>query len=102
MSLKEETHINTIHDLWVITPHGAIQHLGMLILMHEMTSTLLSDHLPPLPCILWHINCLLHLTMLTLTQSLASAPMPQHLCHKPSLCFHTPSHDLHSLPCLRS
>ncbi|MBW0463753.1 hypothetical protein O181_003468 [Austropuccinia psidii MF-1] len=42
-SLKPKSHINTIHNLWVITPHGSRQ-----------------DNLPPLPSLLSCMNWLLH------------------------------------------
>ncbi|MBW0571056.1 hypothetical protein O181_110771 [Austropuccinia psidii MF-1] len=35
MSLKAQTHFNTIHNVWVITPHGATQQFGMLIFVHH-------------------------------------------------------------------
>ncbi|MBW0483482.1 hypothetical protein O181_023197 [Austropuccinia psidii MF-1] len=45
MSLKAQTHINTIHKVWVTTPHGASQQFGMLIFVREMTSAPPPDHL---------------------------------------------------------
>ncbi|MBW0480679.1 hypothetical protein O181_020394 [Austropuccinia psidii MF-1] len=71
MSLKAKDHINTIPNLWLIEPHGAIQQFGMLMLLHEMTSTPSADHLP--------------FTMPTITHSLASAPPSNHLCQLPML-----------------
>ncbi|MBW0475407.1 hypothetical protein O181_015122 [Austropuccinia psidii MF-1] len=100
MSLKAKAHINTTCKMWVITPHGGSQEFGILMLIYEMNSPPQADHLPPLPCLLSHINWLLHLTILTLTQSLALPPLPDHVFHIPSLPFHTPPHDLHDLPFL--
>ncbi|MBW0537320.1 hypothetical protein O181_077035 [Austropuccinia psidii MF-1] len=60
MSLKAKTHINAICEVWVITPHGARQQFGMLIFVHEMTSTPPPEHLTPLPCLLLGINWLPH------------------------------------------
>ncbi|MBW0497213.1 hypothetical protein O181_036928 [Austropuccinia psidii MF-1] len=42
MSLKAQTHFNTIRNVWVITPHGATQH--MLTLPHPPP-----DETPTLP-----------------------------------------------------
>ncbi|MBW0465100.1 hypothetical protein O181_004815 [Austropuccinia psidii MF-1] len=97
MSLKAKNHINTIFNVWVVTPH-----FGRLMLMHGMTSALLADHLPPLPFLLSHNNWLLNLTILTLTKGLASPPLPHHPCHITSLGFCTLLHDLRNLPLLHS
>ncbi|MBW0551904.1 hypothetical protein O181_091619 [Austropuccinia psidii MF-1] len=35
MTLKAQTHFQTICNVWVITPHGATQKFCMLILVHE-------------------------------------------------------------------
>ncbi|MBW0559862.1 hypothetical protein O181_099577 [Austropuccinia psidii MF-1] len=102
MSLKAKTHISTIHNLWGLTPYGARKQLAMLILMHEMTSSLLADHLPPLPCILSPMNWLpQHLPIIsTCFQCLHLCkdmlwPPPPHLCHHPSLhCCTPPSSSL--------
>ncbi|MBW0460608.1 hypothetical protein O181_000323 [Austropuccinia psidii MF-1] len=52
MSLKAQTHLNAIHNVWVIMPHGARQQVGMLIFVHEKTCAPPPDHLTPLPCLL--------------------------------------------------
>ncbi|MBW0575324.1 hypothetical protein O181_115039 [Austropuccinia psidii MF-1] len=39
MSLKAQTHFHTTRNVWVITPYGATQQFGMLILVYEKTST---------------------------------------------------------------
>ncbi|MBW0555148.1 hypothetical protein O181_094863 [Austropuccinia psidii MF-1] len=62
----------------------------------------MADHLPPLPFLLLCNNWLPHLTMLTLTQILASPPLPHHLQHMQSLCLPTLPHDFHNLSCLCS
>ncbi|MBW0508986.1 hypothetical protein O181_048701 [Austropuccinia psidii MF-1] len=36
MSLKAQTHFNTIHNVWVITPHGATQHAPHLHPHHSL------------------------------------------------------------------
>ncbi|MBW0478902.1 hypothetical protein O181_018617 [Austropuccinia psidii MF-1] len=48
MSLKAQTHFNTIHKLQVTTPHGSRQQFGILIFVHEKTSVPPPDHLTPL------------------------------------------------------
>ncbi|MBW0478690.1 hypothetical protein O181_018405 [Austropuccinia psidii MF-1] len=58
MSLNEKILIKTIHNLWVITPHGASQKLAMLMLMHETASSPLVDTLPALSCLLSCMNWL--------------------------------------------
>ncbi|MBW0542554.1 hypothetical protein O181_082269 [Austropuccinia psidii MF-1] len=65
MSLKAQTHFHTIRNVWVITPHGATQPFGMLIL-HAYAPTPPPDETPTLPPIS------------TLTTPYASAP-PPHL-----------------------
>ncbi|MBW0590008.1 hypothetical protein O181_129723 [Austropuccinia psidii MF-1] len=105
MLLKAKTHINTIGKIWVITPHGARQKFGMLMFMHEMTSSLLPDHLTPLPCLISRMNLLGHPFPIlsspfhsyaptapsryasdTSTQSFPSPLLtPLHHCHLPSL-----------------
>ncbi|MBW0463639.1 hypothetical protein O181_003354 [Austropuccinia psidii MF-1] len=60
MSLEAKTHINTICNIWGLTPHGSRKQFAMLILMHEMTSALLADNLPPLPYVLSPMNWLPH------------------------------------------
>ncbi|MBW0502428.1 hypothetical protein O181_042143 [Austropuccinia psidii MF-1] len=60
MSLKAETHNEMICEIQVVTPHGARQKFGMLIFLHEMTSSPLPIHLTPLPCLLSHMNWLPH------------------------------------------
>ncbi|MBW0467059.1 hypothetical protein O181_006774 [Austropuccinia psidii MF-1] len=92
MSLKEKIHMNTIHKIWVITPHGARQKFGILIFVHEMTSVPLSDHLTPLPCLLSCMNWLLHHLLIISTRSQDMIPLlPPHLPNHPSLHFHTPA-----------
>ncbi|MBW0563497.1 hypothetical protein O181_103212 [Austropuccinia psidii MF-1] len=56
MSLKGQTHFHTIRNFWVITPHGATQQFGMLILVHEKTSAPPPGHLTPLPCLLSRLS----------------------------------------------
>ncbi|MBW0488429.1 hypothetical protein O181_028144 [Austropuccinia psidii MF-1] len=60
MSLKAQTHFNTIRNVWVITPHGATKQFGILTFVDEMTSTPLPGHLTPLPCLLSRLNLLPH------------------------------------------
>ncbi|MBW0511299.1 hypothetical protein O181_051014 [Austropuccinia psidii MF-1] len=103
MSLKGKALINTIHNTWVITSHASSQRFGMLMLMHEMTSTPLSENIPPLPCLLLHMNWLPH-SLLIISASdhayayyniafciystyhpYASTPQPHHLCSLPCL-----------------
>ncbi|MBW0494441.1 hypothetical protein O181_034156 [Austropuccinia psidii MF-1] len=60
MSLKAQTHFNTICKVWVITPHGERKQFGMLIFVHEKTSSPPPDHLTPLPCLLSCMNWLPH------------------------------------------
>ncbi|MBW0593951.1 hypothetical protein O181_133666 [Austropuccinia psidii MF-1] len=105
MLLKAKNHINSIGKVGVTTPHGARQQPGMLMFMHEMTSSLLPDHLTPLPCLLSHMNWLAYpLPILTSpchsyapaapsryasntsTQFLPSPLLTRlHHCHLPSL-----------------
>ncbi|MBW0499388.1 hypothetical protein O181_039103 [Austropuccinia psidii MF-1] len=60
VSLKAQTHFNTIHNVWVITAHGANHQFGMLTFVHEHTSAPPTGHLTPLPCLLSRFNWLLH------------------------------------------
>ncbi|MBW0467980.1 hypothetical protein O181_007695 [Austropuccinia psidii MF-1] len=109
MSLKAQTHFNTICNVWVITPHGATKKFGMLTFVDEMTSAPLPAclcartapqmrlrHCPPSPTS----------PLLTL-----SHPRPYHLytCGVPSqhgsnAVYHPYAHVVssqHSLPSLR-
>ncbi|MBW0462276.1 hypothetical protein O181_001991 [Austropuccinia psidii MF-1] len=70
MSLKAQTHFNTICKVQVITPHGARQKFGILIFVHEKTSSPPPDHLTPLTCLLSHLNWLPHPSLIL--------PDPQH------------------------
>ncbi|MBW0527584.1 hypothetical protein O181_067299 [Austropuccinia psidii MF-1] len=56
ISVKAQTHFHTICNVWVITPHGATQKFGMLILVHEKTSAPPPGHLTPLPCLLSRLS----------------------------------------------
>ncbi|MBW0516668.1 hypothetical protein O181_056383 [Austropuccinia psidii MF-1] len=56
MSLKAPTHFHTLRNVQVITPHGAIQQFGMLILVHERTSAPPPGYLTRLPCLLSHLS----------------------------------------------
>ncbi|MBW0517808.1 hypothetical protein O181_057523 [Austropuccinia psidii MF-1] len=76
MSLKAKNHIKTIGKLLIITPNGARQLFGMLIFVHEMTYTLLPDHLTPLPCLLSHMNWLPHPCLILYNPYHAYAPAP--------------------------
>ncbi|MBW0473953.1 hypothetical protein O181_013668 [Austropuccinia psidii MF-1] len=60
MSLKNKTHIKTSGKFWVITLHGARKQFGMLIFVHEMTSSPPPNDLTPLPCLVSCMNWLLH------------------------------------------
>ncbi|MBW0475551.1 hypothetical protein O181_015266 [Austropuccinia psidii MF-1] len=76
MSLKAQTHINTICKVQVITPHGASQQFCLLIFVHEMTSSLPPDYLTPLPCLLSHINWLPHPLLIPSSPQHAYTPSP--------------------------
>ncbi|MBW0484210.1 hypothetical protein O181_023925 [Austropuccinia psidii MF-1] len=76
MSLKAKTHINTIWKVWVIKPNGASQQFGMLIFVHEMTSSPPPDHLTPLPCLLSRMNWLLHPRLIFADPQHAYVPAP--------------------------
>ncbi|MBW0494659.1 hypothetical protein O181_034374 [Austropuccinia psidii MF-1] len=118
MSLKAQTHLNTICNVWVLTPHGATQQFSMLIFVHEKTSAPPPGHLTPLPCLLSHLNWLLHPGLILSKAKHACAPTPpfrlpslrscsalkmrlQCLPHH-SLRFPTPSHLLLGLQFLHS
>ncbi|MBW0539377.1 hypothetical protein O181_079092 [Austropuccinia psidii MF-1] len=92
MSLKAQTHFNTIHNVCVITPHGATQQFGMLIFVHEKTSASLPGHLTCLPCLLSHLNWLPHphLILSNAWHAYTLAP-PSHFRPHHSLWFLTPS-----------
>ncbi|MBW0469577.1 hypothetical protein O181_009292 [Austropuccinia psidii MF-1] len=98
ISLEAKTHINTILNAWVITPYGARQQFGMLIFMHEMTSSLPPDHLNSFACILSWMNWLPHHLLiisssgkfLFLGQDMLPILLP-HVCHNPLLCFRHPA-----------
>ncbi|MBW0586344.1 hypothetical protein O181_126059 [Austropuccinia psidii MF-1] len=53
MSLKAQTHCHTIHNVWVITPHGATQQFGMARLpphcLHAYAPAPPPDETPALP-----------------------------------------------------
>ncbi|MBW0470905.1 hypothetical protein O181_010620 [Austropuccinia psidii MF-1] len=49
MSLKAQNHFHTICNVWVITPHGATQQSGMLILFHAYAPAPAPDETPTLP-----------------------------------------------------
>ncbi|MBW0478850.1 hypothetical protein O181_018565 [Austropuccinia psidii MF-1] len=117
MSLKAKTLINTIQNLWLITPYGASQKFGILILHF------------PLPCLLSNMILSLHFLLIIsailpgVNSHAAFSSSPQMTClllpkewlprhsHIPSLCFCTtayhayatepPSHAL-NLPSLCS
>ncbi|MBW0565734.1 hypothetical protein O181_105449 [Austropuccinia psidii MF-1] len=74
MSLKAQTHFNTICNFWGITPHGATKQFGMLTFVDEMTSAPLPGHLTPLPCLLSHLNLLLHPRLILPTLSMLTCP----------------------------
>ncbi|MBW0495369.1 hypothetical protein O181_035084 [Austropuccinia psidii MF-1] len=88
MSLKEKTHINTICNVWVITPNGARKQFGMLIFMHEMSSAPPPDHLTPFPCLL---SCMTWLPQ-HLRLRYASTPSITHFCT--STTMHRTMHTL--------
>ncbi|MBW0475364.1 hypothetical protein O181_015079 [Austropuccinia psidii MF-1] len=93
ISLKAKTHINTIHNVWVITPHGARQQFDMLIFMHGMTSSLTPDNLTPFPCLLPCMNWLPHhLLIISASGQEMLQHLAPHLCNHPSLHFCTPYH----------
>ncbi|MBW0486442.1 hypothetical protein O181_026157 [Austropuccinia psidii MF-1] len=103
MSLKEKTHINTIFNIWVITPHGASQKFGILMLIHEMTSAPLADCLP-----LYHAysNAGTGLRTTALVSLLSPILTSPHPCLIISATYHAyapplPSHAL-NLPYLHS
>ncbi|MBW0483690.1 hypothetical protein O181_023405 [Austropuccinia psidii MF-1] len=83
MSLKAQTNFNTIHNVWVITPHGATQKFGLLIFVHEKTSSPLPGHLIPLPCLLSCLNWLPHLQRLACL--CACTPLQMRLRHCPPI-----------------
>ncbi|MBW0505797.1 hypothetical protein O181_045512 [Austropuccinia psidii MF-1] len=87
MSLKAQTHFYTICNVWVITPHGATQQFGMLILVHEKTSAPPPGHLTPLPCLLSHMKLQHCPPISALTTPYASAPLPHLLLGLQSLRF---------------
>ncbi|MBW0500136.1 hypothetical protein O181_039851 [Austropuccinia psidii MF-1] len=112
MSLKAQTHFNTIRKVWVITPHGARKQFGMLIFVHEKTSTPRPDHLTHLPCLLSCLNWLSHPSLIlsdpwqayvpTLPSRCDSDTAPPHLHPHHSLCSCSalPKCPQHHLPSL--
>ncbi|MBW0482792.1 hypothetical protein O181_022507 [Austropuccinia psidii MF-1] len=58
MSLKAQTHFNTIFKVWVTTSHGERQQFGMLIFVHEKTSAPRPDNIIRLTCLLSHLKWL--------------------------------------------
>ncbi|MBW0519093.1 hypothetical protein O181_058808 [Austropuccinia psidii MF-1] len=76
MSLKAQTRINTICKAWIITPHGGNQKFGILLFVHEMTSTPPPENLTPLPCLLSHMNWLLNPFLIISNPQHAYAPAP--------------------------
>ncbi|MBW0579820.1 hypothetical protein O181_119535 [Austropuccinia psidii MF-1] len=97
MSLKAKNHINTIHDVWAITHHGIRQWFGMLIFVHEMTSTPQPNHLTSLPLLLPCMNWLWNHRLIISTSRQNMLPLlPLHLHDHPSLRFRTPTES--SLP----
>ncbi|MBW0484555.1 hypothetical protein O181_024270 [Austropuccinia psidii MF-1] len=100
MSLKAQTHFNTISNVWVITPHGATQQFGKLTFVDEMTPALPPGHITPLPFFLSGLDLLPHPRLLLPMLSMLRCPhrppdkvpkLPPHLCPHHSLCFHTPA-----------
>ncbi|MBW0587034.1 hypothetical protein O181_126749 [Austropuccinia psidii MF-1] len=99
VSLKAQTHINTICKVWVITPHGASQQFGMLIFVYEMTSTMPPDNLTTLKFLLSCMNWLPDPCLIlsdpqnsyapTLPSRYASAAVPPY----PPSRFCTPPYD---------
>ncbi|MBW0495324.1 hypothetical protein O181_035039 [Austropuccinia psidii MF-1] len=77
---------------WVITYRGARQQFGILIFVLWMTPSPLPDHLTPLPCLLSHMNWLLHHLLIISSSSQDMLPLlPLPLQNNPSLRFHTPT-----------
>ncbi|MBW0481791.1 hypothetical protein O181_021506 [Austropuccinia psidii MF-1] len=106
MSLKAQTHFNTIRNVWVITPHGATQPFGMLTFVDQMTSAAPPGHLTHLPCLLSHLNLPPHprliLPTLSMLRCLYHPPdevptLPPHFFPHHYLCFHTPTLTLFTL-----
>ncbi|MBW0484834.1 hypothetical protein O181_024549 [Austropuccinia psidii MF-1] len=100
MSLKTQTHFNTICNVWVITPHGATQQFGMLTFVDEMSSAPPPGHLSPLPCPLSRLNWIPHCRLILPTLSMLmcrhcppdeTLTLPPYLFPHHSLCFHTPA-----------
>ncbi|MBW0564260.1 hypothetical protein O181_103975 [Austropuccinia psidii MF-1] len=85
MSLKAQTHFNTICNVGVITPHGATQQFGMLKFVDEMTSPPPPGHLSPLPCLLSRFNWLPHPRVILPTLSML-------------MFLHCPPDDVPTLP----
>ncbi|MBW0476161.1 hypothetical protein O181_015876 [Austropuccinia psidii MF-1] len=100
ISLKAKTHINTIHNVHVITPHGARQKFGMIIFVHEITSAWPPDHLTPFSCLLSHMNQLPHHLPIISASSQDKLPLLQpHLCHDPIMRFrHLTSYNAYTPP----
>ncbi|MBW0480787.1 hypothetical protein O181_020502 [Austropuccinia psidii MF-1] len=71
-SLKPKTHINTIHNLWVITPNGPRKQTTLI---QELASV------PPL------IICASSQCLFSGKDMLP--PYPPHLSHQPSLHYHS-------------
>ncbi|MBW0474939.1 hypothetical protein O181_014654 [Austropuccinia psidii MF-1] len=78
MSLKAQAHFHTICNVWVITPHGATQEFGRLILAHEETSAPPPGHLTPFPCL---ISCmrLRHCPPISILTTPYASASPPHL-----------------------
>ncbi|MBW0581319.1 hypothetical protein O181_121034 [Austropuccinia psidii MF-1] len=100
MSLKAQTHFNTICNVRVITSHGATKQFGMLTFVDEMTSARPPGHLNPLPCLLSRLNLLPHPRLILQRLSMLTCPhyspnetptLPPHLRPYHSLHFHTPA-----------
>ncbi|MBW0558182.1 hypothetical protein O181_097897 [Austropuccinia psidii MF-1] len=69
----------------------------MVRFVHEMTSAPLPDHLTPLPCLILHMNWVLHHPRIISSSSQDILPLlPPHLHNHPHLILSTSYHDYSS------